>query len=173
LVCAGILAIAAVFVLFVTGGDRPVGPGAVTAAPATSAGGARAGAGAAPSNRPSSRPPSHPSSPPGSTPKAATASDAPNFDAALVSVRRIIDEGSAAGQLRRDVAVDLQQLLDNTDAAAVADRPRMVSNLRVKVAARTNEGAISPAIATRLDAALGDLSSAATAELSMAAATSG
>jgi serine/threonine-protein kinase len=161
---AGILAVLAVVVLLATGrhptggtrADNDQRPDTGTAAgptPGPSGGGGHAAAGRAPEGRPSSSAPR--------TPKASASADVPSFSAALASVRQLIDDGATDGEIRKDVAVDLQQLLNNMEASSFAQRPTMVSDLRGKVAARLHEGGISSALAARLDSALETLSTAA------------
>jgi len=65
----------------------------------------------------------------------------------LSAVRRVIDDGVAAGAIRRDAGVDLRNLVGREPA----------DKLRAKVAVRRGEGAITDGYAARLDAALRQL----------------
>ncbi|MEV0713932.1 protein kinase [Asanoa sp. NPDC050611] len=71
---------------------------------------------------------------------------------ALRRVEGVIAEGQQAGDIRKDTAVDLRNLLRELHTAETrADR---VTQLREKVAVRAGEGAISGPYAERLDVAL-------------------
>jgi serine/threonine-protein kinase len=82
---------------------------------------------------------------------------------AVAALGRVIDDGLQAEEIRRDAGLDLQTVVNNLHsaiAAGSADMPEQVSTLRNKVAARANEGAISPRYADRLDAAISQLAAA-------------
>jgi hypothetical protein len=75
----------------------------------------------------------------------------------------VIDDGLADGEIRRDAGLDLQQMLNNLRigvAAGPVDLREASANLRQKVAARANEGAISPEYVSRLETALDRLATA-------------
>ncbi|MEU7842572.1 protein kinase [Micromonospora sp. NPDC049114] len=75
----------------------------------------------------------------------------------------LIDAGLRDGEIRGDVGLDLRNELRNLLAAAGSDRDelaRPVARLREKVTVRLGEGAISPAYAQRLDAAIAELGAA-------------
>ncbi|WP_046571459.1 serine/threonine-protein kinase [Micromonospora sp. HK10] len=73
----------------------------------------------------------------------------------------LIDAGLAAGQIRRDVGVDLRNLLRNAIAASGAgDLTVAVDRLRDKIDERRREGSISPEYARQLDAAAAGLAAA-------------
>lgn len=80
---------------------------------------------------------------------------------ALTRMRRTVDEGSAVGQVRPDVAVDLDNLitglLDRVAAGQEPDLGGQLSMLRRKIATRLGEGGLTQARADELTA---DLSSA-------------
>jgi serine/threonine-protein kinase len=65
-----------------------------------------------------------------------------------------VDAGRDSGQIRPDVAVDLQNVLHNLQYSLLAGAPgdvsAQVSGLRRKIADRLREGAISHGYATRL-----------------------
>jgi eukaryotic-like serine/threonine-protein kinase len=77
---------------------------------------------------------------------------------ALTRMRRTVDEGSAAGQVRTDVAVDLDNLitalLDRLAAGRQPDLPGQVSMLHRKIVTRLGEGGLTQASADELTAEL-------------------
>ncbi|HCT81337.1 MAG TPA: serine/threonine protein kinase [Micromonosporaceae bacterium] len=75
----------------------------------------------------------------------------PTRDAALHAVMSVISDGVATGQIRPDAALDLQQVL------RVAQSQSQLDGVLVKIADREREGAISPASARTLRAALDTL----------------
>jgi serine/threonine-protein kinase len=102
---------------------------------------------------PASRPPWSP----GSSPAAAPTTTA-GVMAALTSMRRTLDEGAAAGEVRADVAVDFDNLISDLQARLAAGEPVDVSGriaqLRVKIDQRLREGGLSENRASDLRAAL-------------------
>ncbi|MEU3454468.1 serine/threonine-protein kinase [Micromonospora sp. NPDC006766] len=79
---------------------------------------------------------------------------------------RLIEAGLAAGQIRDDVGVDLRNLLRNAAAATGEGAlTSAVERLRAKIGERQREGSISPAYATRLDAAAAQLAAARSGSL--------
>jgi eukaryotic-like serine/threonine-protein kinase len=80
---------------------------------------------------------------------------------ALTRMRRSVDEGLAASEVRVDTAVDLDNLIGSLQAELAAGRPvnvgQRVSELRTKITQRVREGALAPARADELTRALSDL----------------
>ncbi|MET8529649.1 protein kinase [Micromonospora sp. NPDC005172] len=75
----------------------------------------------------------------------------------------LVDAGLRDGEIRSDVGLDLHQSLRNLLVAVGSGRDELapsVARLREKVAVRLGEGAISPAYAQRLDAAIAELGAA-------------
>ncbi|WP_433649211.1 serine/threonine-protein kinase [Micromonospora zamorensis] len=75
----------------------------------------------------------------------------------------LISAGLGAGEIRDDVGLDLRNELRNLTAAVSSGRDELappVARLREKVAVRLGEGGISPAYASRLDAAIVELGGA-------------
>jgi serine/threonine protein kinase len=70
---------------------------------------------------------------------------------ALSTVMRTISDGVAGGQIRPDAGLDLQQLVRNAVEASQLD------GVEDKIAAREREGAITPAVARQLRAAVAAL----------------
>jgi serine/threonine-protein kinase len=135
---AAALAIAVV-VMATRGADHPP---VATSAPATSA---PTAAGAAPAV-------------PTVTPSASVTTTADALEA-LAKMRRSIDEGAAAGQIRPDVALDFNNLIsalrDRLSAGeSVPDLDGRVGQLRVKIDQRLREGGLTDARAHDLRAAL-------------------
>jgi eukaryotic-like serine/threonine-protein kinase len=112
--------------------------------------------------------------PAGQGPPATTAASAPATTTAagpaiagtaadsLERVRRSIDEGVAAGQIRPDVGTDLDNLVGNLRGALTSDRrgdlPHRIDQLQGKLQKRLGEpGAITPAGAEAVSLALGEL----------------
>ncbi|GAB2853473.1 hypothetical protein GCM10027176_65260 [Actinoallomurus bryophytorum] len=80
---------------------------------------------------------------------------------ALTRMRRAVDEGLAASEVRADVAVDLDNLITNLlnelAAGAHVNVDQRVSELRTKIAQRVREGGLSPARAGLLTRTLSAL----------------
>ncbi|MEU4334582.1 protein kinase [Micromonospora lupini] len=107
-----------------------------------------------------SRPTPTPSSPPAT--RAPTGEPSTLVEAAN-RVDGLIGAGLRDGEIRDDVALDLRNELRNLLAAVGSGRDELappVARLREKVAVRLGEGAISPAYAQRLDAAIAELGAA-------------
>ncbi|MFG3558098.1 protein kinase [Micromonospora sp. NPDC047557] len=107
-----------------------------------------------------SRPTPAPSSPPATR---APAGEPGTLVEAANRVDGLIDAGLRDGEIRDDVGLDLRNELRNLLAAAGSGRnelARPVARLREKVTVRLGEGAISPAYAQRLDAAIAELGAA-------------
>lgn len=84
----------------------------------------------------------------------------PSVEETLATVYQLIDDGQANNEIREDVARDLRQLLDNLQAGlerGTVDLATETANLREKVNARAEEGALSPESAAALDSALAQL----------------
>ncbi|MGC4767858.1 protein kinase domain-containing protein [Micromonospora sp. DT44] len=80
-----------------------------------------------------------------------------------IRVNALVDAGVRDGEIRSDVGLDLRQSLGNLLVAVSSGRDELapsVARLRAKVAVRLGEGAISPAYAQRLDAAIAELGAA-------------
>ncbi|MEV4821122.1 serine/threonine-protein kinase [Micromonospora sp. NPDC049274] len=106
------------------------------------------------------RPSPAPSSPPAT--RAPTGGPSTLVEAAN-RVDGLIGAGLRDGEIRDDVALDLRNELRNLLAAVRSGRDELappVARLREKVAVRLGEGAISPAYAQRLDAAIAELGAA-------------
>ncbi|GAA2188942.1 serine/threonine-protein kinase [Micromonospora lupini] len=107
-----------------------------------------------------SRPTPTPSSPPAT--RAPTGEPRTLVEAAN-RVDGLIGAGLRDGEIRDDVALDLRNELRNLLAAVGSGRDELappVARLREKVTVRLGEGAISPAYAQRLDAAIAELGAA-------------
>ncbi|WP_442932632.1 protein kinase domain-containing protein [Micromonospora sp. NBC_00821] len=131
----------------------------------------RAQPSAGPVTTPSTDPPAPESSPPiTSTPPTPAPSTKPTTGAPTSNpgtltevanrVDRLIGAGLSAGEIRDDVALDLRNELRNLTVAVSSGREELappVARLRAKVAVRLGEGGISPAYASRLDAAIAEL----------------
>lgn len=80
---------------------------------------------------------------------------------ALTRMRRSVDEGLAASEVRADAAVDLDNLIGNLQAELAAGEPvnvdQRVSELRSKITQRVREGALSPSCADELTQTLSAL----------------
>ncbi|HYN97766.1 MAG TPA: hypothetical protein VES42_28330, partial [Pilimelia sp.] len=86
-----------------------------------------------------------------------TAAASPTVREAVAELSQVIDEGLAVGDIRRDAGLDLQQMLNQLRVAVgrgPVDVQGRVLNLREKVAARADEGAITSSYEGRLHAAL-------------------
>ncbi|MFG1896940.1 protein kinase [Micromonospora zamorensis] len=109
------------------------------------------------SSQPSASPP---------TTKPSTGSPTSNPGTLVEAANRIdglISAGLGAGEIRDDVGLDLRNELRNLTAAVSSGRDELappVARLREKVAVRLGEGGISPAYASRLDAAIVELGGA-------------
>ena len=134
---------------------------------------------AQPSAGPATTPPTDPPAPESSAPITPTAADrgtadeadaparpprtrAPSIEAAN-RVDGLIGAGLGAGEIRDDVGLDLRNELRNLTVAVSSGRDELappVARLREKVAVRLGEGGISPAYASRLDAAIAELGAA-------------
>lgn len=79
----------------------------------------------------------------------------------LATLRRIVDEGAAAGEVRADVALDFGNLISDLQNKVAAgepvDRAARIAQLRVKVDQRLREGGLSAKRAGDLRAALAGL----------------
>ncbi|MEU5672450.1 serine/threonine-protein kinase [Micromonospora sp. NPDC047753] len=127
----------------------------------------RAQPSAGPVTTPSTDPPTpQPSTPITSTPPTPTPSTKPptSNPGTLTEVANRVDgligTGLSAGEIRDDVALDLRNELRNLTVAVSSGREELappVARLRAKVAVRLGEGGISPAYASRLDAAIAEL----------------
>ncbi len=133
------------------------------------AGHASAGHGTpAAASRPSSRPYAHSASSPAATttsPTRTTTTSPPAPPRPLAVIRRIsatIRAYAGPGQIRPDVSTDLNNLIQPVATDLLAGRAapvaQLADTLRVKVATRLGEGALSPAAARALDAEISDLS---------------
>jgi serine/threonine-protein kinase len=97
-----------------------------------------------------------------STP-APTAAASPTVSEAVARLDQVIDDGLASADIEDHVATDLRNYVRNLRDALVAgpvDLAARSQELRDKVAVRANEGTISRAYASELDAALVQLSTA-------------
>jgi hypothetical protein len=107
--------------------------------------------------------PDGPSSPAPPTAAAPTAT-AGAMDAmdALNRMRRTLDEGAAAGEVRADVAVDFGNLISDLQARLAAGEPvdlgGRIAQLRIKIDQRLREGGLSDTRARDLRAALSGIS---------------
>ncbi|MFG3640485.1 serine/threonine-protein kinase [Micromonospora sp. NPDC047762] len=127
----------------------------------------RAQPSAGPVTTPSTDPPTpQPSTPITSTPPTPTPSTKPptsnpgTLTEVASRVDGLIGTGLSAGEIRDDVALDLRNELRNLTVAVSSGREELappVARLRAKVAVRLGEGGISPAYASRLDAAIAEL----------------
>ncbi|MEU8125541.1 hypothetical protein AB0C21_43135 [Spirillospora sp. NPDC049024] len=102
-------------------------------------------------------PPAEP--PPPTTPPETSPPRGMSVDGALMRLRRAVDEGVAAGEVRDDVGVDLGNVIEGIldRRGRSLDRLRAdVAGLRHKIAARTREGAITGGRAERLRQILDD-----------------
>ncbi|MGC4781377.1 serine/threonine-protein kinase [Micromonospora zamorensis] len=117
---------------------------------------------------PSDRPVPASSQPSASPPptKPSTGSPTSNPGTLVEAANRVdglISAGLGAGEIRDDVGLDLRNELRNLTAAVSSGRDELappVARLREKVAVRLGEGGISPAYASRLDAAIVELGGA-------------
>ncbi|MEU1641619.1 serine/threonine-protein kinase [Micromonospora zamorensis] len=117
---------------------------------------------------PSDRPVPGSSQPSASPPptKPSTGSPTSNPGTLVEAANRVdglISAGLGAGEIRDDVGLDLRNELRNLTAAVSSGRDELappVARLREKVAVRLGEGGISPAYASRLDAAIVELGGA-------------
>ncbi|MGI8336570.1 serine/threonine-protein kinase [Actinomadura scrupuli] len=86
----------------------------------------------------------------------------PDAIGALTGLRRTVDEGAAAGEVRSDVAVDFDNLiaalLDRLSAGEPVDVGQRVAELRRKVRERLREGGLSAGRARQLDDGLSAVS---------------
>jgi serine/threonine-protein kinase len=81
----------------------------------------------------------------------------------LGTVYELIEDGRALGDIREDVALDLHQTIDNLQQQlerGSTDLPSATRLLRDKVETRAAEGAVGPATADQLNAALDQLDAA-------------
>ncbi|MEW1588934.1 protein kinase [Micromonospora vinacea] len=131
----------------------------------------RAQPSAGPVTTPSTEPPAAGSSAPITSTPPATATTPPPTTGAPTSnpgtltevanrVDGLIGAGLSAGEIRDDVALDLRNELRNLTVAVSSGREELappVARLRAKVTVRLGEGGISPAYASRLDAAIVEL----------------
>jgi hypothetical protein len=76
-----------------------------------------------------------------------------------------IRQGIASGQIRPDAGVDLTNLIQpvaaDLNAGRVADVRRLAGALRVKIATREREGAVTPREASVLNGLVGTLQTSA------------
>ncbi|MFI6067435.1 protein kinase [Micromonospora sp. NPDC051227] len=128
----------------------------------------RAQPSAGPVTTPSTDPPAPESSAPitsSGTPTTKPTTGAPTSNPGTLTevanrVDGLIGAGLSAGEIRDDVALDLRNELRNLTVAVSSGREELappVARLRTKVAVRLGEGGISPAYASRLDAAIAEL----------------
>ncbi|MEU4553319.1 serine/threonine-protein kinase [Micromonospora violae] len=128
----------------------------------------RAQPSAGPVETPSTDPPTpEPSAPsaPTATPSTTPTTGAPTSNPGTLTeaanrVDGLISAGLSAGEIRDDVALDLRNELRNLTVAVGSGREDLappVARLREKVTVRLGEGGISPAYASRLDAAIAEL----------------
>ncbi|MFI6238569.1 serine/threonine-protein kinase [Micromonospora sp. NPDC050795] len=120
-----------------------------------------------PSTDPPTPQPSTPitSAPPTPTPSTRPTTGAPTSNPGTLTevasrVDGLIGTGLSAGEIRDDVALDLRNELRNLTVAVSSGREELappVARLRAKVAVRVGEGGITPAYASRLDAAIAEL----------------
>jgi hypothetical protein len=78
----------------------------------------------------------------------------------LSTVYQLVEDGRARDDIREDVALDLHQLIDNLQRdldLGHTDLPSATAQLRDKVRARVEEGALSQTSAEEIDAALDEL----------------
>jgi hypothetical protein len=101
--------------------------------------------------------------PSAATPTSAIASPtAPlTFAEAVSRMRSAVKGGAASGQIRKDVAQDLLNLLGTLSSAQGSDVDGQIAALRRKVQIRVGEGGVTPARATVLQSRLADLDRAA------------
>ncbi|WP_141578323.1 hypothetical protein [Actinomadura sp. WMMA1423] len=101
-----------------------------------------------PESIPSDPPPPYtpPTTSPGKPPARSTPPPGRGVDDALLRLRRAVDEGVAAGEVRDDVGLDLGNVIEGIldRRGRSLDRVRAdVAGLRHKIATRTREGAIA------------------------------
>ncbi|MBQ1022627.1 protein kinase [Micromonospora sp. D93] len=105
--------------------------------------------------------PSGPTTPPSRRPTTGAPTSNPGtLTEAATRVDGLISAGLSAGEIRDDVALDLRNELRNLTVAVSSGREDLappVARLRDKVTVRLGEGGISPAYASRLDAAIAEL----------------
>ncbi|WP_433312590.1 protein kinase domain-containing protein [Micromonospora sp. CA-269861] len=105
--------------------------------------------------------PTAPSAPPSTKPTTGPPTTNPGtLTEAANRVDGLIGAGLSAGEIREDVALDLRNELRNLTVAVSSGREKLappVARLREKVTVRLGEGGISPAYASRLDAAIAEL----------------
>jgi serine/threonine-protein kinase len=81
---------------------------------------------------------------------------------ALISMRRTVDEGAAAGEVRPDVALDFGNVISDLQGRLAAGEPvdvtQRVAQLRTKIDQRLREGGLSAERAHELHAALSGIS---------------
>jgi serine/threonine-protein kinase len=108
----------------------------------------------APSSRAAPPPPPAPAPAPAPTASVVSSAAPLSSGAAVDLLINQVDAGRDSGQIRPDVAVDLQNVLHNLQYSLLAGAPgdvsAQVSGLRRKIADRLREGAISHGYATRL-----------------------
>jgi hypothetical protein len=159
LVGAGVVLVAAAALLLpalIPDGQAPSG-GLPTAGPPVAPSATASRTGTAPTQPPSASPTRL--ARPTTTPAAPTPTV--GLVEAANRVESLIEAGTAAGEIRRDVAVDLRNLLHNATASSGAGGlADAVDRLRAKVADRQREGGISAGYAQQLDAAAADLARA-------------
>ncbi|BCJ66580.1 serine/threonine-protein kinase [Polymorphospora rubra] len=105
--------------------------------------------------------------PPGATPGPSGPASAPTVPEAVADLDQIVTAGLAAGAIRDDAGLDLQNLLRNLRVAAArgpVDVHGPVQHLRSKITLRVDEGAITPEYATALRAGLDRLATAGSAQ---------
>jgi hypothetical protein len=141
------IALVVAFVIAGRGSDRP----APQAAPPAS-------------SPPASAPPASasPATASPAVPPAATQAPAATLDA-LNRMRRSVDQGAAAGQVRPDVALDFDNLISQlqdklSTGQPVDDLGNRIGQLRIKIEQRLREGGLTAARAQELRAALSGIS---------------
>ena len=146
-VVAGITAAVAMLTQFLSSPSAQT-----TGASATPSAGAQAGQ-HAPAGPPASRP-----APSAEVTSSVLASTAPPPLQVLDAIRATIRHGVADGQIRQDVGVDLDNLIQPIQAGLTAGNtaqvPQLVAGLRAKLATRLSEGAITQAADRQLSGEL-------------------
>ncbi|MEV3919850.1 hypothetical protein [Actinomadura coerulea] len=84
--------------------------------------------------------------------------DAPRVTGALGRLRPIVSRGSAAGEIRSDVAIDLGNVITNLENDLAADRDvdlaARIAELHTKIVTRLRERGLSPGLAGELNRVL-------------------
>ena len=145
-------------------GDNLAGPPAATTA-ATSASASASAPAPATASALAALTTTNPTPTPTPSTKAAPSSPPPSarltFSDAVSRLRTAIQDGSAAGEIRKDVATDLLNLLQNLSNANAGNVTAQIVQLRSKIQERASEGTVAAARATILQARLDDVDGAA------------